>query len=73
MEGIPMSKRVVTLAHYYTAPEIQQMADKVGDSLELSLYARDANADVIVFAVTARRFHLLAGHPDRRQAPQGLA
>ncbi len=45
-----MSKRVVTLAHYYTAPEIQQMADKVGDSLELSLYARDAKADVIVFA-----------------------
>ncbi|WP_269533024.1 quinolinate synthase NadA [Chitinimonas sp. BJYL2] len=45
-----MSKRVVTLAHYYTAPEIQQMADKVGDSLELSLYARDAQADIIVFA-----------------------
>lgn len=45
-----MSKRVVTLAHYYTAPEIQQMADKVGDSLELSLFARDAEADVIVFA-----------------------
>lgn len=45
-----MSQRVVTLAHYYTQPEIQQMADKVGDSLELSLYARDAEADVIVFA-----------------------
>lgn len=43
-------RRVVTLAHYYTAPEIQQLADKVGDSLELSLYARDAQADVIVFA-----------------------
>ena len=26
------------------------MADKVGDSLELSLYARDAQADIIVFA-----------------------
>lgn len=45
-----MSKRVVTLAHYYTAPEIQQMADKVGDSLELSLYAKQCDADVIVFA-----------------------
>jgi quinolinate synthase len=45
-----MSKRVVTLAHYYTAPEIQQMADKVGDSLELSLFAREAQADIIVFA-----------------------
>jgi quinolinate synthase len=45
-----MTKRVVTLAHYYTQPEIQQMADKVGDSLELSLYAREAEADTIVFA-----------------------
>lgn len=45
-----MSKRVVTLAHYYTTPEIQGMADKVGDSLELSLFARDAQADIIVFA-----------------------
>ena len=42
--------KVVTLAHYYTTPEIQELADKVGDSLELSLYARDAQADVIVFA-----------------------
>ncbi|WP_018152192.1 quinolinate synthase NadA [Leeia oryzae] len=42
--------KVVTLAHYYTTPEIQQMADKVGDSLELSLFARDAEADIIVFA-----------------------
>lgn len=42
--------KVVTLAHYYTTPEIQEMADKVGDSLELSLYARDAEADLIVFA-----------------------
>lgn len=45
-----MTKRVVTLAHYYTQPEIQQMADKVGDSLELSLFAREAEADTIVFA-----------------------
>ncbi|BEV72107.1 MULTISPECIES: quinolinate synthase NadA [unclassified Paludibacterium] len=45
-----MTKRVVTLAHYYTQPEVQQMADKVGDSLELSLYAREAQADIIVFA-----------------------
>lgn len=42
--------KTVTLAHYYTTPEVQEMADKVGDSLELSLYARDCNADIIVFA-----------------------
>ena len=45
-----MTERVVTLAHYYTQPEVQQMADKVGDSLELSLFAREAQADTIVFA-----------------------
>lgn len=42
--------KVVTLAHYYTVPEVQQMADIVGDSLELALYARECRADVIVFA-----------------------
>lgn len=42
--------KVVTLAHYYTIAEVQQMADKVGDSLELALYARDCKADVIVLA-----------------------
>ncbi|MFN8769779.1 MAG: quinolinate synthase NadA [Neisseriaceae bacterium] len=44
------NKKVVTLAHYYTIPEVQQMADKVGDSLELALYAKDSDADIIVFA-----------------------
>lgn len=43
-------KKIVTLAHYYTIKEVQQMADKVGDSLELALYAKNCNADVIVFA-----------------------
>lgn len=42
--------KTVILAHYYTSPEIQKMADKVGDSLDLSLYARDCGADRIVFA-----------------------
>lgn len=42
--------KVVTLAHYYTTPEIQELADKVGDSLELSLYAKETNADTIIFA-----------------------
>jgi quinolinate synthase len=45
-----MNERVITLAHYYTEPEVQRMADKVGDSLELSLYAQQSQADIIVFA-----------------------
>lgn len=40
----------LTLAHYYTTPEIQNMADFVGDSLELSLIAQREKADRIVFA-----------------------
>ncbi len=40
----------LTLAHYYTVPEVQAMADYVGDSLELSLIAQRERADRIVFA-----------------------
>lgn len=40
----------LTLAHYYTTPDVQAMADYVGDSLELSLIAQREQADRIVFA-----------------------
>ena len=45
-----MTTKTITLAHYYTEPEVQAMADYVGDSLDLSLAARSTNADRIVFA-----------------------
>ena len=43
------ARKAVILAHNYTLPEVQDAADFVGDSLELSLKARDSKAPCIVF------------------------
>jgi quinolinate synthase len=43
-------KNVVLLAHYYQQPDIQDMADYVGDSLGLSQQAAQTEADIIAFA-----------------------
>jgi len=43
-------KNAVILAHYYQVPEIQDIADFVGDSLALAQYAAKTDADMIVFA-----------------------
>ena len=43
-------RNAVILAHYYQEAEIQDVADFVGDSLQLSQQAAKTNADVIVFA-----------------------
>ena len=42
-------RNAVILAHYYQESEIQDLADFVGDSLQLSQAARDTDADVICF------------------------
>lgn len=43
-------KNAVILAHYYQTGDIQDIADFVGDSLQLSQQAANTNADMIVFA-----------------------
>jgi quinolinate synthase len=50
IDRLRQERRAVILAHYYQEPEIQDVADYVGDSLGLSQAAAATDADVIVFA-----------------------
>src|SRR5579862_7808277 len=47
--ALKQERRAVILAHHYQEPEIQDLADAVGDSLELARKARDFSGDVIAF------------------------
>jgi quinolinate synthase len=49
IDRLRKSRNAVILAHYYQKPEIQDLADFVGDSLDLSRKAQATDADVIAF------------------------
>lgn len=50
IERLKKEKNIVLLAHYYQEPDIQDVADYIGDSLGLAQNAAQTNADIIVFA-----------------------
>src|SRR3954463_7873577 len=50
IERLKKEKNAVVLAHYYQEPDIQDVADYIGDSLGLAQQAAKTNADMIVFA-----------------------
>ncbi|MDP4574349.1 quinolinate synthase NadA [Qipengyuania sp. G39] len=49
IDRLRKEKNAIILAHYYQTADIQDIADFVGDSLELSRKAAETDADVIVF------------------------
>ena len=51
IKALKAEKDAVILAHYYVAPEVQEIADYIGDSFYLSKIAAGLDCQVLVFCV----------------------
>ncbi len=49
IDDLRRTRNAVILAHYYQEPDIQDIADHIGDSLQLARAAQETKADVILF------------------------
>ena len=50
IQELKKQKGAVILAHYYTSKDVQEVADFLGDSLALSIKAKEIDAPIILFA-----------------------
>jgi len=50
IQTLKSEKNAIILAHYYQTPDIQDIADFIGDSLGLARKAQQSNASIILFA-----------------------
>ncbi len=48
IKELKKEKNAIIIAHYYQQPEIQDVADMVGDSLQMAQYAAATNADILL-------------------------
>lgn len=53
IELLKHEKNAVILAHYYAPPEVQEIADHIGDSFYLAKVAKQSTSDIIVFCGVA--------------------
>ena len=66
IEELKRRRNAVILAHNYQLPEVQDVADFVGDSLELARKAMEIDADVVVFAGVSFMAEMVAAlNPDK--------